>query len=975
MLFQIKFPAVAAFAAMASAAEPLPSPLFHASFDGDSPVAAESRGEAAPVEAKGLEWTDGVSGSALHLTRTSGGTLAYAEAGNLNHACGTVSLWFRSDERAAASMSEATVGVGPMFYLLSNDFGTDRIGSGALVFRWHKHVLRGDVSDDADSYVQDARREAFDGNWHHVAWTWNANSMRLYVDGNPCGTSRDYYSPMRAASRAPYVFSHPVAFDRFFVGNRNGEEQCDGDIDELRIYGEALDSAQIASLAAEFSPVATCPPKPLPDYRVLFARPGRNPYVADAASVPGEIPQEDLELVGEVQLDSPEAIERLRAAERLRSAGDIAFGEAEGTRYAELGAKAGSRIAVRFADPGSASALYVFDLDYPDDKRRTMDVIVQCAERSANDYTMQCGVAAGGEYPATGRILTHRCVWWRKPGDIALVLMTARDGAPAAASAVRLWRVKSGRLPPAVEPPHRIRSQTERRHIALYYEDPAIGYDFSVPGEISTPEALGETIDRAVATMRFAGEDVLAYPGAWYQGLIGDHYNPRNHAVDFLSGWYEKFDAEGDLGLFPTLNIHNMPVPPELVTPETMTNGALHASPIAIHDTGLPNPGRWHGTPPNFNVAHPEVQSYILGIVDALAAQGAGHPSFRGVCLHVTRHTLLSWGGAESGYNDDCVGAFAKSAGVKAACDRDAPLRGKAYAEWLRSDPALWERWLDWRCGVVTEFWAEIARHLREARPDLMLWVNCGTTSYIQQDYATAPDFVRRANREAGIDAARLQAAIPNLIFSQCVIPADYRWRGQNLAPALREMQRTLCDRPETYSLLREVENPWVVQHDRYWESAIGRAGAAGGAPTLSCDWLQECIWRVSTINPSGANALRAFVLPLRFDDVLGMAKGGFLVGTYGMEPHLARFARAFRALPAVRMEEFFRDGAVVARMAEADGRLCGYIVNTDAAEASVEVHGLPAGATDLVTGRPLASRLRLAPYEMVSFAANGKGI
>ena len=941
--------------------------LFHATFDGDSPVAAEARGAAAPLAARGIRWTDGVKGRAARFSRDDKSVLAYADSGNLNHDCGTVSLWFRSDAPMGGVRNDDPSGFGPMHYLLASPFQKERNGTHALILRFFQNNLRCDVSDDADSYKHSPASDAFDGAWHHVAWTWDRGAMGLYLDGTPRASVRDDDSPLKealaSAATGGYRFSRLVAFDRFFVGNQSGGGQCEGAIDELRIYDEILDSAQIAALAAEFSPPKT-PAAAAPDYRTLFAQKGGNPYVGAPAAVPGVIPGDDLELVEEVRLDSPEAVERLRAAERLREIGGVSFGATEGASYAELGGKAGNRLALRFADPGDASPLCVFDIDYPDDKPRTMDVIVQRAEVASGDYTMQCGVATGGEYPLSGAIATHRCVWWRRPGEAALVLMTARDGAPAAARAVRLWRVKSGTLPPAVS--EGSGGSAPRRHIALYFEDPAIGHDFSVPDEISTPVALVETIDRAVATMRFAGEDVLAYPGAWYQGLIGAGYNPRNHAPDFLSGWYERFDAEGDLGFFPTLNVQNMPLPGGLVTPETMMSGALHASPVSIFDTGLPNQGGWHGTPPNFNIAHPDVQKYVFDIVGKLAAQGAPHPSFRGVCLHVTRHALLSWGSLESGYNDYCIDAFEKATGLAVPRDRDDPLRGKACAEWLRAHPDALEAWIDWRCGVLTDFWAEIARRLREVRPDLLLWVNACSTSYIKQDWATEPDFVSRANREFGIDAARLTAAIPNLVLSQCVIPADYLWRGRGLDPARREMQRALCDREETYALLKDAVAPWVAQHDRYWESPIGRG--KDGAKTLSCDWLQECRWRVSTINPSGSNALRAFVLPLRFNDVLGMSKGGFLIGTYGMEPHLARFARAFRALPAVKMDEFYRDGAVVARKAEADGRTYGYVVNTDAAPTTVEIAGLPAKAVNLVDGSPLSASLALGPYEMVSF-------
>ena len=139
--------------------------------------------------------------------------------------------------------------------------------------------------------------------------------------------------------------------------------------------------------------------------------------------------------------------------------------------------------------------------------------------------------------------------------------------------------------------------------------------------------------------MKYCGQNVFCYPGVWYKGLIGEDYNPRSHAPDFLSAWYEKFDKEG-LFFVPNVNANNMEIPAGLVTMDTMTNGALHASPIAIHDTGKPNWGGWHNSPPNFNFFHPDVQAQIERHVDALLGQGAAHPSFKGVCMYLTMHSM-----------------------------------------------------------------------------------------------------------------------------------------------------------------------------------------------------------------------------------------------------------------------------------------------------------------------------------------------
>ncbi len=939
--------------------------LFHATFEGDSLEAVVAKGGGAPLDAKHLEWTDGVRGRAVRLTVAEGSLLSYAQPGNVVQERGTISLWAKCEWSANRDFH----------VLFSNKrLASERLGTHSLMFWWHRQSLRYDVSDDKDSYQFCVPASALDGRWHHYAFSWDANGMAAYVDGRPAGQGNDSYSPMKSALRAAanggtlYSFSKPEPFDRFYLGSRDDGSAWDGAIDEVRIYDIPLRPDQVAKLAAEFGP----PPKPVkPDYAALYRRDAKdNPYVGAPAAAPGVIPADDLELVDEVRLGSAEDVERLRAAERLRTIGDLSFGEADGVPYLQLGAKRGSRMAIRFTLPTDNAKFYVFDLDVPDDARRTMDCIVQNAKGgvvSGGDYAMQCGVATGDEYANTGRVLTHRVIWWRSPGEIALVLTTAREKAPGAIAAVRIWRVKSGTLPPMVLP--RDPGPNEdgwRRSLGLYYEDPALGYDFAVPDGLATPKSMGETIDRAIATMRFTGENLFAYPGAWYAGLIDESYTPRPHAADFLSGWYEKFDAEGDMYIVPTLNVNNMPVPPGLVTPDTMTNGALYSSPIAIHDTGLPNWGKWHGSPPNFNIAHPDVQRWLTGVVDRLVEQGAPHPSFKGICLHITRHGLLTWGGGDSGYNDYCLDAFRKATGIEVPRDPKDPLRGKAAAEWLRANPEAWEKWLDWRCRVFTDFWGGVARRMHKRRPDLKLWLSCFTTSNLDRDIAARPDFVLRADREAGLDPAMLEAAAPNLILSQCIVPADWRWRGAGMAPALRDLQRRICDDKATYQLLDDASFPWVGQHDRYWESAIGRG--KNGAETLSCSWLHELGWRVATINPMGDHALRAFVLPLRYHDVLGMSKGGFLVGTYGMEPRLASFARAYRSLPAVKMDEFFRSGAVVARKATFRGKTYGYVVNTDVEPATVDVSGLPVGATDCVTGKPVTNKQELGPYEMVSF-------
>jgi len=378
-----------------------------------------------------------------------------------------------------------------------------------------------------------------------------------------------------------------------------------------------------------------------------------------------------------------------------------------------------------------------------------------------------------------------------------------------------------------------------------------------------------------------------------------------------------------------------------------------------------------------------------------LLAQGRDHPSFKGICMHMTRHCLLWFGDEESGYNDYCIEEFVgslgdwnveKLKGLKEV-DRNDPLRGKVYAAKLRADPVLWEKWLKWRCDRVTEFYAGIAAKLRTARPDLKLWLNSFVPANYNHPDFLRPDFMQRANIACGLDGPALTKAVPNLILCQTMVPADYRhtWRGAYKLPGAYEHQRILDELPGFYDLLNGADYPWVNQHDRYWESAIGR-GAKGAKNTLSCEWMDECPWRVSTLNPAGRHALKHFVEPFRYHDVLGMSKGGFLIGTYGMEDELVPFIQAFRALPAVVMKDVEKLGGcevgtlraqgVVVRECEFDGRSYFYIANTVYAPRTVTI-AFPAGTVDLVTGRSLAAdrcgrpvEFVLKPYEFRSFSS-----
>ena len=211
-------------------------------------------------------------------------------------------------------------------------------------------------------------------------------------------------------------------------------------------------------------------------------------------------------------------------------------------------------------------------------------------------------------------------------------------------------------------------------------------------------------------------------------------------------------------------------------------------------------------------------------------------------------------------------------------------------------------------------------------------------------------------------------------MLDQTLYPADYRHRaGQRLKAENYARLRVIDTRPEFYKLLEEAVAPWIHMHDRYWESAIGNA-----QERLSAPWFKEQTWRVSTLNPAGFHAMRHYVLPLRYQDLLGVTKGGFLIGSYGMEPYLVPFARAFRALPAKRFSDLETASEVVkARKLDHGGSTYFYVVNTADVPAVAEVSAGSGKVIDLVSGGEVAVsggafRIELGPYQLRSFRIPG---
>ena len=1013
---------------MAAATEPVL--LFRAGFDG-STAAGGQAGGSIPLEERGISFGPGAGGQgqALRASRKTGTRLKYALSGHLLPASGTIMLWYKPEWNGSGADNRNRAN---WRTLVSTDVPRNRIGSGAIQVWCWGDVIRGDRGDKYDSFRTGIPLR--NGEWHHLAFSWSCGGSQLYVNGELQPLAGDS-APLRIVPETAEKESPEL--HNLFIGNCNGIDQADGWIDEVQIWSAPLSPDRISREAQRFRPLHTTvlsgcfmagtEPQHL-RFRMenrgrnqetlqweLVSPEGRQLRNGSLQLAPGErrecVTRFNLAKGGDCTLrledsrgnrtqvviralspDNPlhvprgplqlSPVDEVSPAAGLPKDRFVAIGVCRkkklgATEYLEAGSGRCDRFAVRFQLP-DPHGLYLVEWEFPDDRKRTMDVTGQSSRIGPGDFRLQTGALAGDLYRNTGTFVKQQAIYFANDRDFTLIFMTARAGEPAAVSRIRIHEIKGGLPDAGVEPASPVQGVT--RTVGLYFEDPALNYLFGVPAE--TPAGAEAMLNRLTAYMKYSGQNLLAYPMVWYQGYMGGAYNPRNHVPGFFDMLLTRFDQE-ELDFLGTINLNTLPdFPFESVTAKAVANGELHSSAATILRDGRPHIGGWHDTPPNFNILHPQVQKLISGYVERMLETGAPHRSFRGIVLHVTRHSLLSFGDLGAGYNDYAIEAFEAKTGVRVPVDRNNPQRGRLYAEWLLANAR--EAWINWRCDEIAAFYRSLAKTVAVKRPDLKLVVNCmipPSKVMHRQDFCD-PGFPAALNREAGIDSKRLRD-IPNLILEQSIFPADYRWEEGRVHrwPNHYRHLRVLEMQQSCYQSLEGASSPWLHMHDRYWESAVGsrRKSHWSDKPNpLSAPWLTETSWRVSALSPAGIHAMRYYILPFRYHDLLGVTRGGFLIGTYGMESQLAAFARSFRALPARRFQELPGASETV-KIRSLRDRQCTwfYVVNTSETPETLTVVSDGGAIADAATGRQLSSageplKLKLGPWAFCSYRTEG---
>lgn len=1001
-----------------------PGVLFRLGFENG--LVAQAKGDPSPLRVGDRpEAVEGVKGAAAFFK--PGQVLQYAAAGNLDKNQGTIAVWVKLP---AAGDAETT---GPL--TLFREEGPDSKGGNSLKIELYPgRFIRFSLKDPKDSYIYFHKINTWDRQeWHHLAFTWNVKKgAAMYVDGKPSSigwmpqwTPRTHDTFFVGAANARGEQACQAALDELVIYDREfTAEEARRAYRQYRTFRADIAIQDPFVRVSEPGSVHVAVHNPGEEsihltsiHYALSTEEGREVlqgqlqdqtirglgrerlHVPLTVAVPGTYTltvtyqenRQQRQVRAPVQVAAAAAAPGAQSAQKTLIAQVDAVtqqpvGEAGGTTivpsplgtYREGGGRVRDRFALDF-EVHDVGEPHVAVITYPDDRPRTMEVMLQDFGNTI-DFQVHTGVFTGEEYPLSHKMLEHRVVFWPRSKRQAFIFMTAENGYPAAVQQVKVYRLHDFAVASTTG---RFQGSVPARSTGLYYEDPVLFHNFGTGRDLA---GFTKAADRMIQYMQSFGQTEVEYPLAWYAGPLygtsvelfepdidGAQGGQRPHPGGYPAYLLQRLE-EHNMKFTAGLHIHTLPSLDNYALADTARLHQGEETVININKDGKLWYGYWHGADPNYNAADPRVMASVNAIVQEITERYGKAPAFEGISLVMARPKLFTFGSLASGYNDSNLQRFQQETGfrIPVYTPGDPERFAQSYA-WLMETPAAKKAWIDWRCKVLYEHYAGMARQMAAIRSDLKLKLNVFvhlTHNERLADYLAQPPV--EVMREMGIDPA-LYKEHPNIVFNFTSVPADLRWKRSHYPPARHEVNRTVMTAPEVVAALAEQEQVRMTIHDRYWEDPVGSEQPLEGLKALG---VREMVWRASTFNGARFHSLEPYMFALHHLDAVSMVKGGYVVGTFGMEQELARFSQSLQALPAVRFEEVEAvSDPVRIRQQVVDGKLYFYVLNTLPEPVAIKVRLREAGALQEPTSGRLLKKsrkqgLKLEPYELQVFTS-----
>lgn len=1008
--------------------EPLET-LFHLDFEKGF-AAAKARGEQEPTNANRPTLVPGVSGQAAQFGPRQ--ALRYLEDKNLRKECGAISVWVQTPVDGNDANG---------WLHIFREEGPNKPGANALwLWLFPKSGLRWDPRDKADSYVVLSASAGWKrGEWHHVVACWDAlRGTTVFVDGKlrsfgGTGDGGKKFIPISwepvsypafivgadaVEGHRPWlgaidefkIFSRPLTLDearaeygRFckvpaavdaldpylWAGAEETltlsfENQKGSDVQARASY-RVHDASGAAVAQGELGALTISPEKRL-HVPLKLSLPKKGTYALTVTLKTAAAARDFVSQVYALDRAEPaqEAKRALVAVAEVEAAALASVIESAPSKvvdsplgkYREAGDKRNDRFALTFkvAEPHTP---HVAVVTYPDDKPRTMEVMLQPLD-VRHDYQAQTGVFTGDEYPLSHAMQEQKIVFWPQGENMSFVFMTVEKDRPAAVKTLKIYKLEGGFPRTEVKP---FSGRVPAREIGLYHEDPVFADCYGSlpwnPGMHFFPQ-FETVIDRMLDYHQSFGMSTVHYPVSWYQGpLFGSaaepltHFGGRPHPAGFPKYLMRRLAARG-MTFNAWLHLHQIDslLPYTITDDDRVRNGEETVLNMRFDNRLFYR--AWHGKDPVYNPLDPHVQEAVKSQIAELVARYGDEPALTGITLNTVQHSIFAFGSLDSGYNDVNLVRFQQETGMTVPVDRKDHFRFAKSYHWLMANAK--EPWIQWRCQKLHDYYKELSGILRAKRNDLTL----GVVIFAAEDAKASADYLDPVQRplqwarEQGLDP-ELYVQDPEIVFRYSMVPADLRWRRGHGStdPQVYDM-RTVDSAPEKVAAIALTPSASVNMHDRYFENDVAEKSPLKGLSAKT----KECAWRVSALNGNTVHGLENHVFALNNLDALTITKGGFLVGTFGIEDKLARFAKAYRTLPAVKFEDIAGlADPVRVRQKVVDGANYVYVLNRLPYPVTVELALEGGAAEDLVSGETSTGGklvLALRPYDLRSFRQAG---
>ncbi|MFA6293540.1 MAG: hypothetical protein WC637_17270 [Victivallales bacterium] len=175
---------------------------------------------------------------------------------------------------------------------------------------------------------------------------------------------------------------------------------------------------------------------------------------------------------------------------------------------------------------------YLLEVEYPDDDRRTVNVIILADNDGPglhyNQAHLGSGYETGDYYPLTNKMQTHQVLFWADTKKMRVAIMSMNPGMRSAASRIRVYRLSAI--------PDGLGDKQNGRIMAVWNEEPGRwwatmrSFNFGAQGGDMLRDFIGQR--RTAEMCRYAGYNAINTTEACYQ--------TPTWKSDELEGWFSR---------------------------------------------------------------------------------------------------------------------------------------------------------------------------------------------------------------------------------------------------------------------------------------------------------------------------------------------------------------------------------------------------------------------------------------------------